>query len=84
MESIGLFVFCFTRFRFDELHYGKFINHYLKNVFFFDFHPPLGKQLIASVAYLTGYNGNSNYTFTHIGKEYSEVSSSACVRAIWN
>lgn len=61
-------------FRFDELHYGKFIGHYLKNVFFFDFHPPFGKQLIAAVSYATGFRGAANYTFTHIGKEYNEVS----------
>lgn len=43
----------------------------MKNVFFFEKHPPLGKQLIASAAYLAGYDGN--YTFNKIGSEYSEV-----------
>jgi dolichyl-phosphate-mannose--protein O-mannosyl transferase len=43
----------------------------MKNVFFFEKHPPLGKQLIASAAYLAGYDGN--YTFSKIGSEYSTV-----------
>lgn len=55
---------------FDELHYGKYISLYLKRTFFFDQHPPLGKQLIAAMAYLGGFNGN--YTFAQIGSEYSE------------
>lgn len=42
---------------------------YMKNVFFFDQHPPLGKQLIAGMAYFAGFDGN--YTFTKIGAEYS-------------
>lgn len=43
----------------------------MKNVFFFEKHPPLGKQLIASAAYLAGYDGN--YTFSKIGSEYTTV-----------
>lgn len=43
----------------------------MKNVFFFEKHPPLGKQLIATAAYLAGYDGN--YTFSKIGSEYSTV-----------
>lgn len=41
----------------------------MKNVFFFDQHPPLGKQLVGATAFLTGYDGN--YTFSKIGSEYS-------------
>lgn len=56
---------------FDEIHYGKYISLYLRNIFFFDQHPPLGKQLIAAVAYAAGgYDGN--YTFPHIGAEYNK------------
>ena len=57
-------------FSFDELHYGKYVSLYMKRIFFFDQHPPLGKQLIAGVAYLAGYTGN--YTFSRIGGEYTE------------
>lgn len=54
---------------FDELHYGKYVSLYLKRTFFFDQHPPLGKQLIAAMAYMGGFDGN--YTFAQIGSEYS-------------
>lgn len=29
----------------------------MKQIFFFDSHPPLGKQLIAAAAYLAGFDG---------------------------
>lgn len=54
---------------FDELHYGKYVSLYIKRTFFFDQHPPFGKQLIAGAAYLAGYDGN--YTFNRIGGEYT-------------
>jgi dolichyl-phosphate-mannose-protein mannosyltransferase len=44
-------------FRFDEMHYGKYVAQYLKRTFFFDANPPLGKLLIASVAYLANFDG---------------------------
>lgn len=44
---------------FDELHHGKYVSLYMKRTFFFDTHPPLGKQLIAAVAYLCNYDGMS-------------------------
>lgn len=56
-------------FRFDELHYGKYISLYMRNIFFFDQHPPLGKQLIAGLVSFGGYDGN--YTFTRIGADYA-------------
>ncbi|XP_068148459.1 protein O-mannosyltransferase 1 isoform X2 [Drosophila tropicalis] len=55
--------------RFDELHYGKYISHYMRNIFFFDQHPPLGKQLIAGLVSFAGYDGN--YTFSRIGAPYA-------------
>nr|CAA65194.1 rotated abdomen protein [Drosophila melanogaster] len=54
---------------FDELHYGKYISMYMRNIFFFDQHPPLGKTVIAGTGHLAGYDGN--YTFTRIGEPYS-------------
>ncbi|XP_061393560.1 protein O-mannosyltransferase 1 [Musca vetustissima] len=53
---------------FDELHYAKSVAHYMRNQFFFDTHPPLGKQLIAAVADSIGYDGN--FTATNIGSSY--------------
>lgn len=59
---------------FDELHYGKYVSLYMRRTFFFDQHPPLGKQLVAAFAWAAGYSGN--FTFSHIGGEYSSVSES--------
>lgn len=56
---------------FDELHYGRYVSLYMRRTFFFDQHPPLGKQLIAGMAWLSGYDGN--FTFSRIGAEYSSV-----------
>ncbi len=42
---------------FDELHYGRYAGLYLKRTFFFDSHPPLGKQLLAAAGYLAGFQG---------------------------
>lgn len=57
-------------FSFDELHYGKYVSLYMKRTFFFDSHPPLGKQLIAGAAYLAGFDGN--FKFDRIGSSYAE------------
>ncbi|XP_067002481.2 protein O-mannosyltransferase 1 [Anabrus simplex] len=56
---------------FDELHYGKYVSLYMKQTFFFDSHPPLGKQLIAAVAYLAGFDGQ--FKFDRIGSSYADT-----------
>lgn len=43
---------------------------YTKGVFFFDAHPPLGKQLLYLAGRAAGYNGN--FTFDRIGSPYTE------------
>ena len=45
---------------FDELHYGRYAGLYQKQTFFFDSHPPLGKQLLALAGYLGGFQGLCN------------------------
>ena len=42
----------------------------MKKTFFFDSHPPLGKQLISAAAYLAGYDGS--FKFDKIGSPYPE------------
>jgi dolichyl-phosphate-mannose-protein mannosyltransferase len=56
---------------FDELHYGKYVSLYMKNTFFFDSHPPLGKQLVAAAAYLAGFDGK--FKFDKIGSPYPDT-----------
>ncbi|EEB13374.1 protein O-mannosyltransferase, putative [Pediculus humanus corporis] len=55
---------------FDELHYGKYISLYLKKIFFFDSHPPLGKQLVSLATFFSGFNGHLK--FEKIGSAYGE------------
>ncbi|KAH9639863.1 hypothetical protein HF086_015714, partial [Spodoptera exigua] len=55
---------------FDELHYGRYVSLYTKGVFFFDAHPPLGKQLLYLAGRVAGYDGN--FTFDRIGTPYTE------------
>ncbi|XP_063838561.1 protein O-mannosyltransferase 1 isoform X1 [Ostrinia nubilalis] len=55
---------------FDELHYGRYVSLYAKGVFFFDAHPPLGKQLLYLAGRAAGYDGN--FTFDRIGSPYTE------------
>nr|CAG4641462.1 EOG090X015P [Eurycercus lamellatus] len=54
---------------FDELHYGRYAGLYLKQTFFFDSHPPLGKQLLALAGYLGGFQGD--FKFDKIGSPYN-------------
>lgn len=42
----------------------------MKNTFFFDSHPPLGKQLVAAMTHFAGYDGK--FRFDKIGSPYDD------------
>ena len=46
---------------FDEYHFGKFVNGYIKGEYFFDIHPPLGKLVLALSAWMGGYTGEQGW-----------------------
>ncbi|BES92858.1 dolichyl-phosphate-mannose-protein mannosyltransferase activity [Nesidiocoris tenuis] len=55
---------------FDELHFGKYVGMYMKNTFFFDLHPPLGKLLVSVAATFADFNGK--FKFDKIGSPYDD------------
>ncbi|XP_043262567.1 protein O-mannosyltransferase 1 [Colletes gigas] len=56
---------------FDELHYGKYVGLYMKKTFFFDSHPPLGKQILSAAAYFADFDGQ--FKFDRIGSPYTDA-----------
>ncbi|CAL8125421.1 unnamed protein product [Orchesella dallaii] len=80
--AVGLFILAAaTRFYnltspnsivFDELHYGKYASLYMRQIFFFDPHPPLGKQLIAASSYVFDRSYNGTFKFDRIGSPYPD------------
>ncbi|KAI7907634.1 Dolichyl-phosphate-mannose-protein mannosyltransferase-domain-containing protein [Cokeromyces recurvatus] len=53
---------------FDEAHYGKYVSYYIKQKLFFDVHPPLAKLLISFIAWISGYDGE--FDFSEVGSKY--------------
>lgn len=46
---------------FDEQHFGKFVNWYIRGEYFLDIHPPLGKLLLMVSGLSMGYNDQIDY-----------------------
>jgi len=65
---------------FDELHYGRYASLYLKGTFFYDSHPPLGKQLLALAAHTAGFDGD--FKFDKIGAPYNDSVPVYAMRAV--
>lgn len=61
---------------FDELHYGRYASLYLKRTFFFDSHPPLGKQLLALAAYTAGFDGTVSFYSSGVLVDFQACSGS--------
>jgi len=62
---------------FDEVHFGKFVSSYFTGRYHFDIHPPLGKMIIATGAWLGGYGNyvsqNGVFDFRNIGDDYGSM-----------
>ncbi len=65
---------------FDEVHYGRYISHYLQRQYFFDDHPPLAKLIIAGLAKISQLNPKTNVE--HIGLNYPQGTPVAVLRFI--
>ena len=57
---------------FNEVDIGQFVSSYMRQEYFIDIHPPLGKLLLAAVGHLLGYDGSFNFTKT--GLSYADSS----------
>ena len=53
---------------FDEVYFGNFTNDYIRGTYFFDIHPPLGKELLFFGSQISGYKGD--LIFGHIGQDF--------------
>eukprot|EP00177_Eucheuma_denticulatum_P006388 GFKZ01011661.1.p1 GENE.GFKZ01011661.1~~GFKZ01011661.1.p1 ORF type:complete len:517 (-),score=33.40 GFKZ01011661.1:613-2163(-) len=67
---------------FDELHFSKFTDRLLRHVWFFDIHPPLGKQILAYSSYVLGYRPDPNFVIEKIGNAYPPGVKYTIVRGI--
>jgi dolichyl-phosphate-mannose--protein O-mannosyl transferase len=65
---------------FDEVHFGGFARKYLKNEFFMDVHPPLGKLIFAWIG--TAFGWNAEFRFKEIGDAFDSSVPYVAMRAV--
>ncbi|EAX89586.1 Dolichyl-phosphate-mannose-protein mannosyltransferase, putative [Trichomonas vaginalis G3] len=46
---------------FDEVYFGNFTNYYHRKKYFFDIHPPLGKELLYFGSVISGYKADLKF-----------------------
>jgi dolichyl-phosphate-mannose-protein mannosyltransferase len=51
---------------FDEVYFPRFGLAYLKNEYYFDLHPPLGKLIYGATAWLAGLDPSFSYATNHL------------------
>lgn len=55
---------------FDEYYFSKFMDRMLSRTWFFDIHPPLGKQILAFGSAFLGYKPDTSFVIERIGEKY--------------
>ena len=58
---------------FDEVYFGNFTHYYHTGQYFFDIHPPLGKQLLYLGSRISRYAYNQTYSMIDAPLDYDQV-----------
>jgi dolichyl-phosphate-mannose-protein mannosyltransferase len=58
---------------FDEVYFGNFTHYYANGTYFFDIHPPLGKELLYLGSRLSGYHYKEIYSEIGARLNFSQI-----------
>lgn len=58
---------------FDEVYFGNFTQYYHRGEYYFDIHPPLGKQLLYLGSRISGYAYNQTYSEIDAPLDYEQA-----------
>ncbi|KAH0791881.1 dolichyl-phosphate-mannose-protein mannosyltransferase [Histomonas meleagridis] len=58
---------------FDEVYFGNFTQYYHKGIYYFDIHPPLGKELLYLGSLISGYQPNQTYSYIGAPLDKSQI-----------